>query len=115
MALSVLTAGLARQTALCFGTEYPEKTGFLTMDIHRDIPPHKIDPDASRPCEYCARLDPGFDQRRPLDQLVLAKPGASAGTHVTEGGHVAHRLIELNLRMRAAGVGADRFEKVKIA
>ena len=57
----------------------------------------KRDTRTARPCGFCMRLDPDFALRSPLDQLV--EGGDQAGAHITEDGHVRHRLLELSSKL----------------
>ncbi|MGA3103874.1 MAG: hypothetical protein ABSD53_05305 [Terriglobales bacterium] len=52
-------------------------------------------PRSSRPCEFCQELDPQFQHRRPLDQMVSGSRKAIASAHLTEDGYVRHRMLEL--------------------
>lgn len=52
-------------------------------------------PRSSRPCEFCQELDPQFQHRRPLDQMVSGCRKAIASAHLTEDGYVHHRMLEL--------------------
>jgi hypothetical protein len=54
-----------------------------------------------RDCQFCHHSDPDFSKRKPMDRLVVSKLEDSAGAHLTEDGHVKHRLEELmNIRAR---------------
>ena len=55
----------------------------------------RFDTRSSRPCEFCRELDPKFDERRPLDQMVASSRKAIASAHLTEDGYVRHRMLEL--------------------
>jgi len=70
------------------------------MDLfHR--PPKRNDINTGRDCHFCSRADPDFAKRNPLDRLVASKLDDVASAHLTEEGHVQHRLAELR-RKRAA-------------
>lgn len=58
----------------------------------------RFDPRSSRPCEFCQDLDPHFEKRRPLDQVIASSRKASASAHITEDGYVRHRILELARR-----------------
>jgi hypothetical protein len=72
------------------------------MDLHRVTMPRKIDPQSGRPCQFCKRFDPEFGKRNVMDQLVSVKASDIAWSHLTEDGHIRHRLLELSKRMNAA-------------
>jgi hypothetical protein len=55
------------------------------MDMHRSSPIGNIDPQPGSSCEFCRRLDPLFEKRHPLDQLVRVKCNQIASAHLTEG------------------------------
>lgn len=69
------------------------------MDLHRPIPANQIDPQSGNPCEFCRAFDPSFENRRPVDQLVVGRENYTAWGHLTEEGHVRHRLIELRRKL----------------
>ncbi len=48
-----------------------------------------------RECKFCYNLDPEFSRRNPMDRLVNVKMGDVASGHLTEEGHIRHRLAEL--------------------
>ena len=62
--------------------------------FHREV---KTDTRTGRPCGFCMRLDPDFACRNPLDQLVRKTDRASG--HITEEGHVRHRVLEVCLKL----------------
>jgi len=62
--------------------------------FHRERQPHTR---TARPCSFCTQSDPDFARRRPWDQLVKDRDAASG--HLTEEGHVRHRVLELSLKM----------------
>jgi hypothetical protein len=69
------------------------------VDLHRARVPNRIDLPSGRPCEFCKRLDPEFERRNAIDQLVAATAHDLASSHLTEDGHVRHRLAELRERL----------------
>jgi hypothetical protein len=71
------------------------------MDLHRPVPANQIDPQSGNPCEFCRTFDPSFDARKPVDQLVVGRENNTAWGHLTEEGHVRHRLIELRRKLSA--------------
>jgi len=70
------------------------------MDLfHR--PPKRNDIHTGRDCRFCSHADPDFAKRNPMDRLVAPKLDDVASAHLTEEGHVQHRLAELR-RKRVA-------------
>ena len=68
------------------------------MDLfHRDIPP---DSRTARTCQFCKKFDPDFSHRHSRDQFVEEEDTAKA--HITEDGHVRHRLVELSRRLQGS-------------
>ena len=59
------------------------------------------DTPTSRPCAFCQQSDVNFDNRSQLDQLVVGADKAAA--HITEEGHIRHRLAELRLLRSRVG------------
>jgi len=57
-----------------------------------------------RDCGSCQRSDPGFEKRNSMDRLVCSELEDTASAHMTENGHVRHRMLELVLRMAARRV-----------
>jgi hypothetical protein len=55
-----------------------------------------------RDCQFCRNCDPNFEDRDPLDRLVVSKVNDSAGAHMTENGYVQHRMIEIGIRISVA-------------
>jgi hypothetical protein len=69
---------------------------------HRQI--HPRDSRAGRDCQFCLGADPDFAKRDPIDRWVEADD--SANSHISENGHVRHRLFEIaRRRSEGAGVG----------
>ena len=60
------------------------------------------DTPTGRDCQFCYRADPDFSKRDPLDRIVLAQLEDTASAHLTEDGHVKHRIAEL-LKKRGLG------------
>jgi hypothetical protein len=58
---------------------------------HRQIPAR--DSRVGRDCKFCSQFDPDFTKRNLLDRWVELED--SANSHLTENGHVRHRLSEL--------------------
>ena len=58
--------------------------------FHRAV---RIDSPSGRPCQFCKTLDPDFANRTTADQMVHDRDTACG--HITENGHVRHRLLEL--------------------
>jgi len=58
---------------------------------HRQIQ-HR-DPRAGRDCKFCSQFDPDFAKRSPIDRWVDTDD--SANSHLTENGHVRHRIFEI--------------------
>jgi len=55
----------------------------------------RFDTRSSRPCEFCKELDPQFQIRATVDQMVATSRKATASAHLTEDGYVRHRILEL--------------------
>lgn len=64
--------------------------------FHRKALPH--DSRTGRDCQFCLQMDPNFGSRAPLDRLVGSHTGDTASAHLTEDGHVRHRIAELTKR-----------------
>jgi hypothetical protein len=62
--------------------------------FHRAM--RKTDTPMARICDFCARTDPHFTFRSGLDRLVHGCD--SAAHHLTEDGHIRHRLLEVDIR-----------------
>lgn len=58
---------------------------------HRQIQ-HR-DSRAGRDCKFCSQFDPEFAKRNPIDRWVEVEDSASS--HLSENGHVRHRLFEI--------------------
>ena len=67
--------------------------------FHRQ--PLGTDLHTGRDCRFCSQTDPNFHKRQPMDRLVSSKLDDVAMSHLTEEGHVQHRLVELR-KKRAA-------------
>jgi hypothetical protein len=52
-----------------------------------------------RECQFCRNSDPNFGMRDPQDRLVIARGNDSAASHLTENGHVRHRVLEIRIRL----------------
>ena len=50
-------------------------------------------------CQFCKRADPEFGKRAPLDRLVCSELNHTASAHITENGHVRHRMLEIEVRL----------------
>lgn len=59
-----------------------------------------------RDCRFCQSFDSDFGTRRPMDRMVHPELEDSASAHLTEDGHVKHRLTELGLRVGPLGYAA---------
>ena len=66
---------------------------------HRQIQ-HR-DPRAGRDCQFCSQFDPDFAKRNPIDRRVDADD--SATSHLSENGHVRHRIFEIARKRALAG------------
>jgi len=70
------------------------------MDLfHRQ--PQGSDIRTGRDCQFCSQDDPDFGKRNPMDRLVASKLDDVASAHLTEQGHVQHRLAELRRKQAA--------------
>ncbi len=59
-----------------------------------------------RDCQFCCQADPDFTKRSPIDRSVQEDQDDSAAAHMSENGHVQHRIFEIaRLRRRGHGVG----------
>jgi hypothetical protein len=67
------------------------------MDLfHRDL--LSKDTPTGRDCQFCYRVDPDFTKREPMDRLVVSQMNDTAAAHLTEDGHIKHRMAELSTR-----------------
>jgi hypothetical protein len=62
--------------------------------FHREL--KKTDTPMARICDFCARTDPQFILRPDQDRLVHGSD--SATHHLTEDGHIRHRLLEVGIK-----------------
>jgi hypothetical protein len=69
---------------------------------HRENPPR--DSRTGRDCKFCLRFDPDFAQRDLIDRWVELDD--SARSHISENGHVRHRLFEI-ARKRAEAIPVE--------
>jgi hypothetical protein len=53
-----------------------------------------------RDCKFCLQFDPEFAKRNPIDRSVQEDQEDSAAAHLSEDGHVRHRIFEIR-RMRS--------------
>ena len=60
----------------------------------------------SRECQFCSRMDPDFPNRNPVDKLIHSRSHETASAHLTEEGHVRHRILEVKERMKKLNVKA---------
>ena len=67
--------------------------------IHREVL-RQQDTRNGRECQFCRSFDADFSSRLPTDRLVHANVSDSASSHLTENGHVRHRMLELKLAMQ---------------
>lgn len=68
------------------------------MTFHRDREPQeRLDTCA---CAFCGERDPNFRERRVEDQLVRGSAAHVAASHITEDGHVYHRMLEVAMMQR---------------
>jgi hypothetical protein len=75
------------------------------MDLfHRQ--PLRTDLHTGRDCQFCSQADPNFHQRAPMDRLVSSKLDDVASSHLTEEGHIQHRLSELRKKRAVSAVQA---------
>lgn len=84
------------------------------MTFHRDRELHEHL--NTRPCGFCQRMDPNFSRRRVEDTLIRSNGSDAAPSHVTEDGHVLHRIAELAVRrsFRAPGARSTDRDRVRI-
>ena len=75
------------------------------MDFYHRQQMHK-DSRAGRDCQFCLRFDPDFAKRNPIDRSVQEDLDDSAASHLSENGHVRHRISEIaRLRKQGQGIG----------
>jgi hypothetical protein len=67
--------------------------------VHKDFRP-------GRECQFCQQFDPRFAERSPIDRSVQQDSDDSAASHLSENGHVRHRISEI-VRLRKQGVSAS--------
>jgi hypothetical protein len=59
-----------------------------------------------RDCQFCQRFDPDFAKRTAIDRSVQEDLDDSAASHLSENGHVRHRIFEIaRLRKQGQGIG----------
>ncbi|HZE27649.1 MAG TPA: hypothetical protein VE083_09690 [Terriglobales bacterium] len=75
------------------------------MDSYHRQPLRK-DYRTGRDCQFCLEFDPDFAKRRPIDRCVEGDMENSATSHLSEDGHVRHRMFEL-AQKRAQTVAAS--------
>jgi hypothetical protein len=75
------------------------------MDSYHRQPNRKEQPDG-RDCQFCARVDPNFMKRAPIDRWVHGGLEDSATAHLSENGHVFHLLFEI-AKKRAPSIGEN--------
>lgn len=68
--------------------------------------PQRTEQSTGRDCKFCATFDPNFAKRNPADRWVHGTPHDSAMSHVSENGHVLHRIFEIAKR-RAQNLNAN--------
>jgi len=68
------------------------------MDVHRTFP-NKAEVPSGSPCLFCQRYDVNFDKRDPIDQMLIGSGSGQAFSHLTENGHVKHKLVELRMKL----------------
>ena len=75
------------------------------MDSYHRQLLHK-DSRTGRDCKFCLQFDPDFATRKPIDRSVQEDQDDSAASHLSEDGHVRHRISEI-VRMRKRYLQAD--------
>jgi hypothetical protein len=75
------------------------------MDSYHRQQLHK-DYRMGRDCQFCLQFDPDFAQRNPIDRSVQEDLEDSAASHLSENGHVRHRIFEI-ARLRKQGRGVS--------
>ena len=75
------------------------------MDSYHRQQLHK-DYRTGRDCQFCLQFDPDFTTRNPIDRTVQEDSEDSAASHLSENGHVRHRISEISrLRKQGRAVG----------
>ena len=74
---------------------------------HRQI--QRRDPRSGRDCQFCSQFGPDFGKRSPIDRRVDADD--SATSHLTENGHVRHRIFEIARKRALASNGGPSLTK----
>ena len=82
------------------------------MSFHRDRQPEATL--NTRNCGFCERCDPHFARRKSEDKLVRCKGVDTAASHLTEDGHVLHRMAELDLRIASESRSSDQEARSRI-
>jgi hypothetical protein len=59
-----------------------------------------------RDCQFCQHFDSEFGKRDPIDRLVCRERDDTAAAHMTENGHIKHRLVEIAMRVGPVGYAA---------
>ena len=59
-----------------------------------------------RDCQFCRHFDSEFWKRDPMDRLVHSEVQDTATAHLTENGHIRHRLLEIRMRLGPVGYAA---------
>jgi hypothetical protein len=72
--------------------------------LHRKPQPKETR--TGRDCQFCRYFDPEFRRRDPMDRLVCPEREETAAAHMTENGHVKHRLLEIRMRVGPVGYAA---------
>jgi len=58
-----------------------------------------------RDCQFCRQFDPNFAKRSPIDRSVQEDLEDSANSHISENGHVQHRISQIaRLRKESWGI-----------
>ena len=61
--------------------------------------PQEQDTRTGHDCRYCKGAGSEFGKRDPLDRMVYSELDDSAPAHLTENGHVRHRMLEIKRRL----------------
>jgi hypothetical protein len=59
-----------------------------------------------RDCQFCQQFDPGFGKRDPMDRFICPEREHTASAHMTENGHIMHRLVEIRMPVGPVGYAA---------